>query len=377
MRILHVTDSYLPTLGGIESEVSGLAREQRRAGDDARVLTSTPAFRGQHGRSVAEDEHGVGVYRLTARVPGHFPIHPWPLAHARRLLGQLRPDVLHLHIGGLTPTTQAVLARFVGRVPTVVTVHSVWDERVTRPFYTGLDTVVGWSRWPTVFTSVSELAAGRVRQAARGRTPVHVLRNGVDVSRWLGDPANRPARGPEEPVHAVTAGRFVPRKRMLPLLAALRQARELLPPHLPLRVTLAGEGPELAQAQTYVRDNAMAWVELVGRLTQTELVALYRDADIYLAPGTADAFSVAVQEAQAAGLAIVSREQSGAAELLTDGVEGLLAADDDALARAVARLVRDRELLSAITRRNRTVPPGTAWPTVIAATRDIYRLAGA
>lgn len=377
MRILHVTDSYLPTLGGIEAQVSMLAREQRGAGDDARVLTSTPAFRGQHGRSLEVDEHGVRVYRLAARVPGGFPIHPFPLHHAATLLGRLRPDVLHLHIGGLTPVTQAVLARYAARVPAVVTVHSVWDERVTLPFYRGLDALVSWSRWPVVLTGVSELAAGRVRRAAGGAAPVRVLRNGVDVSRWLGDPAARRPRGPEHPVHAVTAGRFVPRKRMLPLLAALRQARGLLPPELSLRVTVAGEGPQLAEARSYLRTHGMTWVDLPGRLTRARLVELYHDADVYLAPGTDDAFSVAVQEAQAAGLAIVSRSQSGAAELLTDGVEGLLADDDDALARAVARLVRDRDLLSAITAHNRSVPPTTAWPAVLVATREAYRLAGA
>lgn len=376
MRILHVTDSYLPTLGGIETQVSALARQQRGSGDDARVLTSTPAFTAQHGRSVA-DQDGVRVYRLTARVPGRFPIHPLPLRHVRQLLSQLRPDVLHLHIGGLTPTTQAVIARFAGQVPMVVTVHSVWDERVTLPFYRGLDAVVGWSRWPVVLTSVSDLAADRVRRAARGPATVHVLRNGVDVARWLGDPATRRPRGPGEAVHAVTAGRFVPRKRMLPLLTALRQARTLLPAALELRVTIAGEGAELAQAQAYVRTHGMTWVDLVGRLDQAALVRLYHDADVYLAPGTDDAFSVAVQEAQAAGLAIVSRSQSGAAELLTDGVDGLLADDDDALARAVVRLVRDRDLLTAITTHNRTVPPTTAWPAALAATREAYRLAGA
>ena len=113
-------------------------------------------------------------------------------------------------------------------------------------------------------------------------------------------------------------------------------------------------------------------LHLPGRLSRTELIALYRDADVYVAPGVDDAFSVAVQEAQAAGLAIVSRSQSGAAELLEDGVTGLLAPDDDALSRAVVRLVTDADLLERITSHNREVPPQTAWPQVLTETMAAY-----
>jgi hypothetical protein len=39
VRILHVTDYYLPRLGGIEMQVHDLVTEQRARGHDASVLT--------------------------------------------------------------------------------------------------------------------------------------------------------------------------------------------------------------------------------------------------------------------------------------------------------------------------------------------------
>src|SRR5947209_7845297 len=43
MRILHVTDAYLPRLGGIEMHVHDLARAQSAAGHDVDIITMTRA----------------------------------------------------------------------------------------------------------------------------------------------------------------------------------------------------------------------------------------------------------------------------------------------------------------------------------------------
>lgn len=369
MRILHVTDCYFPRLGGLEVQVHQLSQQQRAAGHQVAVLTATGETAGAHGRSVTRDQ-GVPVFRMAARMPGRLPVHPWPWPHARDLLARLEPDVIQLHIGGLTPSTQAVAALAAAQErPAVLTVHSVWREHTAVRPYGLLDRLIGWSRWPIHYTAVSHLAADRVRQAAGGQLEVGVLRNGVDVDEW------RQAAVPRSggPVHVVSAGRFAPRKRMMPLLTALESAARALGPDVPLRVTVAGEGPELAAAREFVAERGLSdRLHLPGRLSRAELIALYRDADVYVAPGVDDAFSVAVQEAQAAGLAIVSRSQSGAAELLEDGVTGLLAPDDDALSRAVARLVTDADLLERITAHNRQVPPQTAWPQVLTATMAAY-----
>lgn len=373
MRVLHVSDSYGPSLGGIQTQVHRLAGHQRAAGDDTYVLTSTPAFAGQHGRSL-DDDDAIPVFRLTARLPGRPPIHPWPRPHARDLLSRLRPDIVHFHIGGVTPTAQALMPLVVSLgIPAIVTVHSVWRPRTAIAPYAVLDRMIGWSQWPLLLTAVSELAARPVRRASGHRARVEVLRNGVDVEQWRTReaPATQPS---DRPLHAVSAGRFAPRKRLVPLVRALLAAHAADGVAGNLRVTLAGVGPQLEAARSLVRAaGAGSWLELPGRLGLPALTELYRVADVYLAPGVDDAFSVAVQEARAAGLAIVSRSQSGAAELLIDRLDGLLAEDDDALTSAVVELVRDRPLLHRMLQHNYAVPPATEWPAVLTDARALYR----
>ena len=64
MRVLHVTDTYLPRLGGIEVHVSDLVGHQRAAGIDARVITPVT------GDGSAPDPEWV---HRTGRRPGKSP----------------------------------------------------------------------------------------------------------------------------------------------------------------------------------------------------------------------------------------------------------------------------------------------------------------
>ncbi|WP_265520707.1 glycosyltransferase family 4 protein [Oerskovia flava] len=373
MRITHITDSYLPSLGGIEVQVSGLAQRQAAAGHEVHVITSTPAARGDHGLSV-EHEGPVTVHRLAARVPGDLPLHPRPAHHVRNLLADTKPDVVHLHTGVLAPTTQASFRPVVrAGIPAVFTLHSVLSHYAAA--HALLDRLVGWTRWPILLTAVSELAATPLRRIARDRVPVLVLHNGVDLDAWRVPRTERADRAEGTAVHAVAATRFNPRKRVLPLLEAVRDAGERVDARA-LHVTIAGEGPELDDARRFVaRHGIRDRVSLPGRLSPVELKRLYARSDVYLAPGVKDAFSVAVQEAQAAGLAILCRSQSGAAECLEHGVNGLLADDDAALSDELVRLATEDGLLDSIVAHNRSTPPATTWPTVLADTMAAYERA--
>ncbi|WP_147918417.1 glycosyltransferase family 4 protein [Ruania zhangjianzhongii] len=369
MRITHVTDSYLPRLGGIEAQVHGLAIRQARAGHEVHVLTTTPREPGDHGQST-EHDGPLTVHRLAARLPMNLPVHPRGPQHFDALLARLRPDVAHLHSGIVAPVTQAMFGTLVRhRVPTVFTQHSVIGRY--QGAFAALDRLTGWSRWPVLWTSVSEMAASPLRRVVGDRGQVWVLNNGVDLTEWQVPRTERTGRA-DTRVHAVAATRFMPRKRVLPMLHSCAAAVQQLPTDS-LRVTIAGDGPQRAAATRFVERSGLDETVLFpGRLTREQLQDLYGQADIFLAPGVADSFSIGVLEAQAAGLAILCRSQSGAAERIEPEVSGLLAADDESFTAALVRLVREPDLLAAITDHNQAVPPTSGWPQVLAQVEAAY-----
>jgi glycosyltransferase involved in cell wall biosynthesis len=387
VRITHVSDTYLPLLGGIEAQVSRLARQQAAAGHDVEVITTTPAAPGAHGVSTAV-ERGVTVHRIAARVPGGWPIHPRSTAHVTARLRESitrgkRPDVVHLHMGVLAPTVQAAL-RPVTRLglPAVLTVHSVWGG--TWRAFAAADAVLRWSRWPVRWSAVSELTATPLQRllppttdVGAVRADVAILPNGLDLDAWRVPRTERGAR-PEGPaVHVVSAARFAPRKRMLPLLTVIADVAAQLPDGA-LFVTLAGDGPVRPAALRFVAEhNLRDVVSLPGRLTATELKRLYARADVYTAPTVTEAFGIAALEAQAAGLAVIARVGSGLAERVVDGANGLVVPDDDALAAAIVRLATEPGLLDGLLARAATPPSGVGWPEVLAATERAYQEAAA
>src|SRR3954468_1881939 len=236
MRVLHLSDCYLPRLGGIETQVHGLARRQRAAGIDAQVVTATP--RARHDRTDSEVVDDVPVHRVTVDLPYELPVHPRPGREVLRVVRDGGFDVVHAHLGVVAPFAQGAMpARVRAGVPLVVTVHSLWGPAT--PLLRAVDLVTGWGRWPAVFTAVSDVAARPVRSVLRGHAEVGVLPNGIDAGAWRVDPVP----GPTGEVLLVSAMRLAPRKRPLPLLRVLDDVRRRVPPSVTLRAVIAGEGP--------------------------------------------------------------------------------------------------------------------------------------
>jgi glycogen synthase len=368
MRVLHLSDCYLPRLGGIEAQVHGLARRQRTAGVDAEVVTATPKAR--HDRTTAEIVDGVPVHRVTVDLPYELPVHPRP---GREVLQVVRAggfDVVHAHVGVVAPFARGAMPTLVrAGVPLVVTVHSLWGPATPLLRIAGL--VARWQTWPAVFTAVSDVAARPVRAVLGGRVEVGVLPNGIDAAAWQVEPA------PRTPGVVVLAAamRLTSRKRPMALLEVLRRVRERTPPSIRLRAVVAGEGPHRARMERYRFRHDLDWVALPGRLAPGDLRELYRAADLYVVPSVLESFGIAALEARAAGLPVVARAETGVAEFIDDGVDGLLATSDDGLADAITRLVTDEALRQGIAAHNRAVPPSVTWDEVVARAVAAYERA--
>lgn len=172
--------------------------------------------------------------------------------------------------------------------------------------------------------------------------------------------------------------RFAARKRPLAVLEVAARARDRLGGDRPMRLTLFGEGPERGRLERFAERHAMSdWVSMPGRVGRDELRARYWDSDIYLTPARLEAFGIAALEARTAGLPVVARLDTGVGDFVVDGVNGLLGADDDALAVGLAKLVGDSALRAGIATHNREVAPAQDWPAVAALAEDEYRRAGA
>ncbi len=132
---------------------------------------------------------------------------------------------------------------------------------------------------------------------------------------------------PAEPGDSLlVVGELVAHKRVHVALEAARRARA------PIRVV--GAGPERAALAA-----AYPEAELLGRVDDRELAALYAHARAVIVPSREE-FGITAVEAQAAGRPVIAADSGGARETVIDGRTGLLVPFDDvaAFAGAIARI---------------------------------------
>jgi glycosyltransferase involved in cell wall biosynthesis len=380
VKVALLTDCYLPRLGGIEVQTHDLAAQLRLRGHEVEVFTATVGERGQrHG--FVEDVDGVPVHRMAIRLPWELPVNPFAPPEVRRRLEAGGFDVAHVHMGVVSPfaTDLAGVALGLG-LPTAITWHCLMER--SQPVFRALGHARRWGARGAALSAVSGVAAASVQAVVGPGSEVRVFPNGIDTSEWA--PPPRAPRAPDAPLEVVAAMRFAARKRPLAVLEVAARAKQLVQssggsgsaPRM--RLTLFGEGPERGRLERFAAHHDMTdWVTMPGRVGRDQLRDRYWHSDIYLTPARLEAFGIAALEARTAGLPVVSRQDTGVGDFVVDGVNGLLGADDEALAQGLARLLTDPGLRLRITETNRTVAPAQDWPSVAALAEDEYRRAGA
>lgn len=372
VKVALLSDCYPPRLGGIERQVHDLAHRLAGAGHTVEVFTATTGPDGERHGARTTEEDGVVVHRLAIPLPGGLPVNPFAPPEVRRRLEAGGFDVAHAHLGVVSPFATALVRTALGAgLPVAGTFHCVLGRAVPAVRLGGH--LRRWVDRGVALSAVSRMAAAQVARAAGG-AEVAVLNNGIDTGWWRDGPAEH---DPGSGVHVVAAMRLVRRKRPPALLGALHDARRHLDPAVPLRATIAGEGPQRRAMEGYLRARGMDWVTLPGRLDRDGLRRLYHRADLYLSAARLEAFGIAALEARAAGVPIVALRGTGVDDIVTHGTGGLLVDGDADLGLALAGLAADPGRLRAMRDGLRSVPPRQDWDGAVVATLEEYRRAGA
>ncbi len=361
MRIAHVSDFYLPRLGGIELHIAELAARQRQLGHHVDVVTATggAADLSRSGALIAAAADNTRAARFRPRT----------IAAASRIIKHGGYDVVHVHAGVVTPLSFTVAAQASrAGLPTVVTAHSLISH--LQSAYRGIDVVTQWTKWPVAWTAVSALAAAPLQRLVGWGTAVSVLPNAINVDVWRIDPTPRAA----DHVLVAAVGRLAARKRPLQLLRALRRVRRMLPDGLRLSAVLVGDGQQRGTLERYLTHHGMhGWVSLPGWSTHDQIRDLFRRADLFVAPAHLESFGIAALEARAAGLPVVAMARAGIGEFIEHGRSGLLVDDDAAMVDALARLISDAPARARIAAHNATVPPPFGWHEALQRTAAAYQ----
>jgi glycosyltransferase involved in cell wall biosynthesis len=311
LRIALLAPPWIPVpppgYGGIEAVVTLLCEELVARGHDvtlfaapgsrsaALVYSPLPAAHPDTiGSALHEADHVAGAWDEVDRLAAHG----WPF------------DVIHDHSGF---TALAMAAR--AGAPVVHTVHGPLDAD-TAPFY---------ARHGRKATLVA-LSHSQFEHAPDGVRAAAVVPNPLDVAQW-------PLRTGKDD-YLLWIGRMSPVKGAHhAIAAALRAGR---------RLVLAG--PVQPGQETYFRERVAPHIDgervvYVGEVGGARRMELFAGAQALLMPiRWVEPFGMVMIEALACGTPVIAFPEGAAAEVVLDGENGFLVADERAMAPAVTRL---------------------------------------
>jgi phosphatidylinositol alpha-1,6-mannosyltransferase len=352
MRILVVTPTFLPVVGGAELLILEVCR-RLAARHEVRLLTPVlPADLVKEQGSREYDglvNFAVEHYRdavSLVRVPGHRAslgaIPPFSLSAVSAVLSaarRFRPDVVNVHYLMPTGLAAAVAERWLG-VPVVV---SMTGRDAPGPGVPAL-----WRWWQRLLlgnvsdaTYVSEYCRSALWRQGRGKG--HVIHAGVEIPPPRGDreACRKTLDIPNEECMIFALQRLGREKQADVLVHGLRRCRERCGRGV---LVIGGQGPEEDRLRRLADQLGLsAQVRFAGYIPRHELPSYFEASDIFAFHSRFETFGIVVAQAMSYGKPVVTVRNTALPEVLGDG--GLLVetGDGQGFGDAMAGLATDPE----------------------------------
>lgn len=333
MRPLRITCVTLDmACGGAQRVMKALTTMLADSGHDVTLTL----FRGE----------APEFFTVDPRVRRTRPLDPHPSrAHPFRLAGRLRrvTDLRRLLLGAEPevvicfediPNVAVLLALAGSRVPVIACEHNDPRHHLI-PLRWAVMRRIAYP-WAAAVVALNDSIAAWCR-TLRPRWPVTTIPNPLEPAAAGSDDPRPDWFGPR---NLVAVGRLVPQKGFDMLVEAFGRVAKSRPDW---SLTILGEGPDRPALERQVRAaGLLGRVHLPGNVA--EPMRILPHADAFVLSSRYEGFGMALVEAMAAGLPVVSFAcPSGPPAIIRDGIDGRLVSPGEipALAAALAGLMDD------------------------------------
>lgn len=319
---------------------------------------------------------GRGIMPTLQKNPAYYAMIPFLILGEFfalfRLTQRLKPDVIYAH--WFTP--QSVTAGLVSMLtmrPFVYTTHSsdvlVWRKI---PLVGGM-VVRFFTKRARAITAVSSRSLKKLRSFFNEGQWHHVKDKVAIIPMGTYLNLKSAAQKTKSGKNILFVGRLAEKKGVQYLLPAFAKT---LTRHPTARLTVAGDGPWREKLEAQAKELKLGKkVGFVGYVTARQRTDLLSKADLFVLPsiiadsGDAEGLPVTLMEALAAGKVCVATRESGADDILSNGVTGFLVPQKKAVAlcmamdRALQLPPAKRRAMQAATKK---LAAKFDWPTVAA-----------
>ncbi|MFZ4535394.1 glycosyltransferase family 4 protein [Propionivibrio sp.] len=397
---LLVASIFAPIHGGSANVYASLCRLSPQG---SMVVLAARGYCGRAEKITGWAEHdqhcGYPVHRLDLLRPPILPAPANKFVSAWRFLTMDLPSrakvlgtalqLIHRHnigllcVGELNST--GWLAGWCRRLTGCRVMYYIHGEEITTRFDSGS---YGQKRSQYLSRADAIIAVSRftrralVEDMGLPAERVHLIENAVDTGKFspgADDGAFRQRWGVTGKRLVVGVGRLVPRKGFD---HALRGWQAVVARHPAAHLMIVGDGPQRPELQQLVESAGLQnHATLTGPLSDADLVAAYRSADLFIMPnrtmpdGDTEGFGLVFLEANACGRAVVGGRAGGAVEAVRNGETGLLVDGNsvEEISAAINSLLSDDELRKRLEQGALAHAQANSWTTRAAEFQTLCR----
>ncbi|HFV9243174.1 TPA: colanic acid biosynthesis glycosyltransferase WcaL [Enterobacter bugandensis] len=244
-----------------------------------------------------------------------------------------RADVFIAHFGpaGVTAAKLRELGVIDGKIATIFHGIDISSREVLNHYTPEYQELF---RRGDMMLPISDLWAGRLKSMGCPGEKIAVSRMGVDLTRFT----RRPVKVPGKPLQIISVARLTEKKG---LHVAIEACRQLKARGVAFNYRILGIGPWERRLRTLIEQYQLDdVVEMPGFKPSHEVKAMLDEADVFLLPsvtgadGDMEGIPVALMEAMAVGIPVVSTLHSGIPELIKSDHSGWLVPENNAMALA-------------------------------------------
>jgi glycosyltransferase involved in cell wall biosynthesis len=170
------------------------------------------------------------------------------------------------------------------------------------------------------------------------------------------------------------AGTWLDQRGIFYIRDALRSLARRLPN---LRLTIAGCGSDVEPIRDFFDPELRPLVEIISMVPSDRMPALFGQNEIFVFPSILEGTPLAVQEAMASGMAVITTETCGMIDLIEDNFNGLLipTGDSETLANLIWKLSQDPELRARLGRAAQDTMRRFTWTRTVDSVENACGLA--
>jgi glycosyltransferase involved in cell wall biosynthesis len=357
MKILHLTEHYLPFFGGVEIAVHEICKRLVRDGFEVEVVCEREKKTVKHEIMDGVIVHRVLGFELIRLKYDVGRVAPGMLLSAIKSVA----DVVHAHSYGFFPTWVSMFTN----KPTVITTHSdptakiypLWDMFREFPI-----------RSCNHVVATTEMERQHLMRRGVKSENITVIPNGVTLP---------PPEAPKfnfSPMIFCLARLDIAHKGQDILLNAMPKVLSVIPE---VRLVMAGSGDDLGKLKELARNlDIEKNVEFKGSIDQFTKNLYMKNCDVLCTSPRTEPFGIVYLEAMAYGRPIVTTKVGGVPEVVGDCAVLVPPGNPDLLAEALVEILKNKERAEDLGGRGPERVKRFDWDVIVKKYEQLYMRLG-